>query len=157
MRRMLFATRLALRAPAALIAPAPAFAAGIAIAMDAVHTVTFDTPVATVYVGNPSIADVNMIDSRHAFIIGKGFGSTNIVALDGDGKQVFDSPVSVLSSSGNDSTLVLNRGTQRVTYSCTSSHCEAAAVPGDSKDVFDQINGELSAHSDSAHKAAQGQ
>ena len=152
MRRVFFAASLA------LIAPAPAFAAGIAIAMDAVHTVTFDKPVATVYVGNPSIADVNMIDSRHAFIIGKGFGHTNIVALDGDGKQVFDSPVSVLSSSGsNDSTLVLNRGTQRVTYSCTASHCEAAAVPGDSKDVFDQINGELTAHSDAAHKAAQGQ
>jgi Flp pilus assembly secretin CpaC len=151
MRRVIFAATLA------LIAPAPAFAAGIAVAMDAVHTVTFDTPVATVYVGNPSIADVNMIDSRHAFIIGKGFGSTNIVALDSDGKQVFDSPISVLSSSGTGSTLVLNRGTERVTYSCTASHCEAAGVPGDSKTVFDQVNGELTAHSDAAHKAAQGQ
>jgi len=152
MRRVLFAATLA------LLAPAPAFAAGIAVAMDAVHTVTFDTPVATVYVGNPSIADVNMIDSRHAFIIGKGFGSTNIVALDSDGKQVFDSSVSVLSSSvGDGSTLVLNRGTERVTYSCTANHCEAAGVPGDSKTVFDQVNGELTAHSDAAHKAAQGQ
>jgi hypothetical protein len=157
MRRMLFAASFGLIAPAALIAPAPAFAAGIAVAMDAVHTVTFATPVATVYVGNPSIADVNMIDARHAFIIGKGFGSTNIVALDADGKQVFDSPISVLSSSGSGSSLVLNRGTQRVTYSCTASHCEAAAVPGDSKDVFDQINGQLTTHSDNAHKAAQGQ
>jgi Flp pilus assembly secretin CpaC len=156
MRRLPFTAMLLLIAPTALIAPASA--AGIAIAMDAVHTVTFDKPVATVYVGNPSIADVNMIDSRHAFVIGKGFGHTNIVALDSDGKEVFDSPVSVLSISGsNDSTLVLNRGTQRVTYSCTSSHCEAAGVPGDSKDVFDQINGELTAHSDMAHKAAQGQ
>jgi len=157
MRRMLFAASFGLIAPMALIAQAPAFAAGISVAMDQVHTVTFNTPVATVYVGNPSIADVNMIDARHAFVIGKGFGSTNIVALDADGKQVFESPISVLSTSGNGSTLVLNRGTQRVTYSCTTNHCEAAAVPGDSKDVFDQINGELTTHSDNAHKAAQGQ
>ena len=150
MRRTLFAALV-------VVAASPAYADGVAISMDEVRTITFGTPVKTVYVGNPSIADVNMIDSRHAFIIGKGFGSTNIVALDADGKQVFDSPVSVLSTSGDGTTLVLNRGTQRVTYSCTASHCEAAAVPGDSKDVFDQINGELAAHSDTAHKAAQGQ
>ena len=75
MRRMLFAASFGLIAPMALIAQAPAFAAGISVAMDQVHTVTFNTPVATVYVGNPSIADVNMIDARHAFVIGKGFGS----------------------------------------------------------------------------------
>ena len=99
-----------------------------------------------------------MIDSRHAFLIGKGFGSTNIVALDSEGKQVFDSPVAVLANASTaGSTLVLNRGTQRVTCSCTASHCEAMAAPGDSKDVFDQINSQLSSHSDAAHKAATGQ
>jgi Flp pilus assembly secretin CpaC len=152
MHRALFAAGLA------LLTPMPAFAAGLAIAMDEVRTVTFSKPVATVYVGNPSIADINMIDTRHAFVIGKGFGSTNLVALDGDGKQVSNTTIAVLAGASNrESTLVLNRGSQRVTYSCTSSHCETMAVPGDSKEAFDQANAQLAAHSDTAHRAATGQ
>ncbi len=55
---------------------------GVALALDEVHTLTFKNPIATVYVGNPAIADVTMIDARHAFVQGKGYGRTNIVALD---------------------------------------------------------------------------
>src|SRR5664279_1336394 len=80
MRRIIF-TVLALSA-------VPAHAAGVSVAMDEVRTVTFPKSVATIYVGNPSIADINMIDSRHAFILGKGYGNTNMLALDEDGKQV---------------------------------------------------------------------
>jgi Flp pilus assembly secretin CpaC len=152
MRNVIFAASLA------IALPAPAFAAGIALSMDEVRTVSFATPVATVYVGNPSIADINMIDARHAFVIGKGFGSTNIVALDGDGKQVFDTQVAVLASASNSgSTLVLNRGTQRATYSCTASHCEAMPEPGDGQTAFDTINGQLATHSAAAKSAAGGQ
>jgi Flp pilus assembly secretin CpaC len=150
--------RALLAAALTLLAPSPVFAADLAIAMDQVQTVTFNVPVATVYVGNPAIADITMIDARHAFVIGKGFGSTNIVALDGDGKQVSNTAVAVLAGASNaQSTLVLNRGTQRVTYSCTSSRCEATAEPGDGKDAFEQINSQLATHSDTAHKAAAGQ
>jgi Flp pilus assembly secretin CpaC len=157
MRRSLLATAfIALTLPLAL--PSPVAAAGLAISMDEVRTVSFGAPVATVYVGNPAIADVNMIDARHAFVIGKGFGTTNIVALDGSGKEVSNVSVAVLAGANDaESTLVLNRGTQRVTYSCTSSHCEATPEPGDGKDAFDIINQQLSAHSDNAKKAAVGQ
>jgi len=148
MRRAVFAACLA------VIMPSPCFAAGLAIAMDEVRTLSFATPVATVYVGNPAIADVNMIDARHAFVIGKGFGSTNIVALDGNGKQVSNTSVAVLSSASAQATVVLNRGTQRLTYSCTARQCEATPEPGDAKDAFDSINSQLAAHSDEAHKAA---
>jgi Flp pilus assembly secretin CpaC len=153
MRRALFAASLALIAPAS--ASLPASAAGLAMAMDEVRTVTFKTPVATVYVGNPAIADINMIDARHAFVIGKAFGSTNIVALDSDGKQVLDTRIAVVSSPASaGSTLVLNRGVQRVTYSCTVAHCEVTPEPGDGKDAFEQVSGQLAAHSDNARKAA---
>ena len=149
MRHVLFAASLA------LALPAPAYAAGMALAMDEVRTVSFAVPVATVYVGNPSIADINMIDARHAFVIGKAFGNTNIVALDGDGKQVFDTQIAVLASAANaSSTLVLNRGVQRATYSCTASHCEMMPEPGDGKDAFEAINSQLASHSAAAKSAA---
>ena len=82
---------------------------------------TFKAPVATVYVGNPSIADINMIDSRHAFVLGKGYGSTNIIALNKQGAQISDTRVDV-QGNRRESTVVLNRGASRVTYSCTPDH-----------------------------------
>lgn len=131
----------------------PAEAADVAVALDEVRTLTFATPVATVYVGNPAIADINMIDSRHAFILGKGYGSTNIVALNRQGSQISDLRVNV-SGSQRQSTVVLNRGAARVTYNCTADHCDATPQPGDGKDAFDGGNGQTNIHQEIAKKAA---
>ena len=57
-------------------AAAPALAAdtgAVNLGLDEVHTLTFRAPVATVYVGNPAIADITMIDARHAFVQGKSY------------------------------------------------------------------------------------
>ncbi|HEY5085376.1 MAG TPA: pilus assembly protein N-terminal domain-containing protein [Rhizomicrobium sp.] len=148
MRRTLFAALV-------VVAASPAYADGVAISMDEVRTITFPKPVATVYVGNPSIADINMIDSRHAFVLGKGFGNTNIVALDHEGDQVSNTHVSVMAR--EDSTVTLQRGTGRLTYSCTASHCEATPQPGDAKDAYDAVNGQLATHEAAAKGAASGQ
>ena len=162
MRRTLFAA--ALLAAAAAGAMPPAWAAGkpvralagndaVALALDEVHTLTFRSPVATVYVGNPTIADVTMIDARHAFVQGKGYGRTNIVALNRDNVQVFNTHVTVM---GNDSgsTVTLNRGAQRVTLSCAGGRCEPAPTPGDGKDSYDAANGQFAAHQSAARGAA---
>jgi len=106
-----------------------AFAGGISVPRDEVRTVTFTKPVATVYVGNPVIADISMIDSRHAFLLGKSFGVTNIVALDAAGHEVSDVPVTVSASRG--STVTLNKGSTQITLACASGHCETTPLPGD--------------------------
>ena len=132
---------------------APAFASELTVTLDEVRTITFGKPVATVYVGNPSIADINMIDARHAFILGKGYGSTNIVALNHDGVQVSNTRINVLANQ-QQSTVTLNRGAARVTYSCTANHCEPTPQPGDGKDLFDTSNAQIGTHQDTAKKAA---
>ncbi|MEP6831335.1 MAG: pilus assembly protein, partial [Rhizomicrobium sp.] len=53
-----------------------------------------------------------------------------------------------------DSSLTLQRGASRVTYSCTAVHCEATPLPGDGKDVFEAANGQIAAHSATAKTAA---
>ena len=136
----------------AILAASPAYARGVSIAMDEVRTITFPKPVATIYVGNPSIADINMIDSRHAFILGKGYGNTNLLALDHDGAQVSNTSISVMAR--EDSTVTLQKGANRITYSCTSNHCEATPQPGDGKDAFDTTSGEISTHENAAKTAA---
>lgn len=163
MRRTLFVAAFALAAYPAYAGAAdavhpgaaavrPVRAGGVAISMDEVRTITFPKPVATVYVGNPAIADINMIDSRHAFVLGKGFGSTNIVALDHEGDQVSNTYVSVLARQA--STVTLQRGAGRLTYSCTASHCDATPEPGDEKGAFGEVSGEITAHEATAKGAA---
>jgi hypothetical protein len=146
MRRALFA--------ATLLAATPALAAGdVRLGLDEVHTLTFKRPVATVYVGNPAIADITMIDARHAFVQGKGYGRTNFVALNQDGVQVFGTSITVTgASSGN--TVVLNRGSQRITLNCAGQRCEPTPMPGDGKDAYDPTNGVAAAHQSSARTAA---
>ena len=59
-----------------------AHAADLSVPMDEVRVIKFKTPVATVYVGNPAIADVTVIDPTHVFLLGKSYGKTNLIALD---------------------------------------------------------------------------
>jgi hypothetical protein len=144
---------------AALFAAAPAYAASRAeevnLGLDEVHTLTFHAPVATVYVGNPTIADITMIDSRHAFVQGKGYGRTNIVALNQNGVQVFGTHVTVTGNEGA-STVILNRGAQRITLNCAGQRCEPTPMPGDGKDSYDPANGLAAAHQGAARTAATG-
>lgn len=136
-----------------VVAASPACASELSVTLDQVQTITFGKPVSTVYVGNPSIADINMIDARHAFILGKGYGSTNIVALNAEGAQISNTRINVLANTDRGSVVVLNRGAARVTYNCTTDHCEATPQPGDGKEAFDAGN-QMQAHQDTAKKAA---
>ncbi len=164
MRRALFAvTLLAAVAPASIhgawaanrhTAAAAANGDAVALALDEVHTIAFRAPVATVYVGNPSIADITMIDASTDCMPGMGTDSTNIVALNHDGEQVYNARVDV-AQSGTE-TLTLNRGIHRVTYNCNNGRCEMSPTPGDAKDMFDQIAGETTGHAEAARKAAGG-
>ena len=161
MRRAFFA--------AALIAAAtPALAAGkpvdkrpvkhadkkdwVALSLDEVHTLAFNTPVSTVYVGNPSIADVTMIDSRHAFVQGKGYGRTNIMALNRDNVMVFNTHITVTGSDGG-GTVTLNRGAQRVTLNCAGGRCEPTPMPGDGKESSEAL-AQIAGHQTVARAAA---
>ncbi len=130
---------------------APASASSITVSMDEVRLVTFAKPVATVYVGNPVVADVNMIDTRRAFVLGKSFGATNIIALDKTGQQVSNSQITVLGRAA--STVTLNRGASQVTLTC-AGRCELAPMPGDGKDEFDAAVGQIERHQSLGKDAA---
>lgn len=129
-------------AVAAGLAASQAHAAGVAVPMDEVRTVAFAKPVATVYVGNPAIADINMIDARHAFVLGKSYGTTNMIALDHYGRQVSNTFISVSGSNG--ATVTLMKGASQTTLACNGSRCELAPLPGDAR--FAEISGDVSRH-----------
>ena len=124
----------------------------VSLALDEVHTLAFQTPVSTVYVGNPSIADVTMIDARHAFVQGKGYGRTNVMALNRENVVVFNTHITVTGNDGS-GTVTLNRGAQRVTLNCAGGRCEPTPMPGDGKDA-DAVNTQITAHQTTARTAA---
>ncbi len=47
-----------------------------------------DTPVASVFVANPDIADVQLVSSGVLFVVGKAVGRTSVAALDADSELV---------------------------------------------------------------------
>lgn len=76
---------------------------------------------ASVVVGDPAVADVNLIDQRTLLILGKSYGVTNVVVLDRTGRTLFDSRVVV--SADDAGQVSLHRGVKSVEYAC-AQRCE---------------------------------
>ena len=111
-----------------------AHAAITEIPLEQVRVVTFNTPTKTVSIGNSLIAEVTVIDATHVFILGRNFGTTNIIGLDASGHEVVNQELVVTQPGG--STVTLQRGPGKVTLNCTSVRCEAAPTPGDEPGFF---------------------
>src|SRR5271156_722781 len=111
----------------------------VQVPMDNVTLVSFKTPVTTVYIGNPSIAELTIIDSRHVFVMGKRFGATNLIALGADKTMLENDPVVV--SSRHAEAVTVFRGPDTFNYVCTGFHCETRPVPGDPQPYFDNTEG----------------
>ena len=127
----------------------------ISVPLDEVRMIAFPSAISTLYVGNPVIADITMIDKRHAFVLGKAFGNTNIIALDGAGHQISNRQIVVFGSAG--STVTLQKGASRVTYACSGSRCEAAPVPGDGNDPYNTGMEQIQKHQELGSKTGAGQ
>jgi hypothetical protein len=54
------------------------------------------------------------------------------------------------------STVILNRGAQRITLNCAGQRCEPTPMPGDGKDAYDPANNLATAHQSAARGAASG-
>ncbi len=76
---------------------ATAAIAGQRLVVEKNHTVrvSLNAPASSVIVGNPEIADVNVVDSRTVYILGKGFGNSSVTITGHDGRALFDGEVAV--------------------------------------------------------------
>jgi Flp pilus assembly secretin CpaC len=123
----------------------------IAVVIDQARVISFAKPVKTLYVGNPTVVDVNMLDPQHAFILGKTFGETNMIALQADGTPFSNQLVTVLN---NGSAVTVNRGSDQFDYTCSRAHCETAPRPGDPKGYVDNTESAAQAHAGYGNSAA---
>jgi Flp pilus assembly secretin CpaC len=115
-------------AAAVLLAAQPALAETLTVRMDQNLAVRLSAPARNVVIGNPAIADVNMLDARHLVVLGKAYGVTNLLVMDAAGRTILDRQVVVSSS---DSAMSYYRGGEARAYAC-AERCERVGGSGDS-------------------------
>jgi hypothetical protein len=86
------------------------------------------------------------------FVLGKRFGATNLIALNGEKKLIENDLVTV--SAQHAAAMTVFRGRDTYNYVCTSFHCETRPVPGDPTTYFSNVEQEANAHDETATKVA---
>ena len=79
----------------AVAAPLPTFAAEITVILDQAKLVKLPERVSTIVIGNPLIADASVQAGGLMVLTGKGYGVTNIIALDRAGAVLMEKTVEV--------------------------------------------------------------
>jgi putative type II/III system pilus formation protein len=135
-RSRLFGALAVLLAAAALYA-SPARAEEVSVSVDEARVMKLPDRVATIVIGNPLIADAALQGGGVLVLTGKGFGSTNMLALDRAGKVVLDTTIQVIGPASRD-LVVVYKGVERESYSC-APECERRLTLGDSAPYFGSI------------------
>ena len=112
--------RLLLGLTASLLA-FPAMAQTLSVRTDQAVRVALSAPAKDVAVGNPEIADVMVLDERNILVLGKGYGTTNVIALDRSGRLILDRVVVV--SAADAGKVTVYKGSSASQYAC-APRCE---------------------------------
>jgi len=70
-----------------------------------------------VIIGNPKIADVTVQSSDLIFVVGRGYGETNLIILDSNGNTMMNADLQVVNTLPQHGVRLYN-GSSRQTYSC---------------------------------------
>ncbi|MEP3890901.1 MAG: pilus assembly protein N-terminal domain-containing protein [Hellea sp.] len=93
-----------------------------------------------VVIGNPEIADVSIHSANTIFVVGRGFGETNLVVLDAAGHKIMDADIQVVNNLPAHGVRIYN-GSDRETYSC-APYCQPSPVLGDSPQFIGENSGQ---------------
>jgi hypothetical protein len=137
---------------AASLGATPTKADSVTITVDEARVMKLPDRVATIVIGNPLIADATLQSGGILVVTGKGFGSTNLLALDRSGKIVMDRTVQVLGPASSD-LVVVYKGIERESYSC-SPECERRLTLGDSPAYFNAVLSQTGSRTGQAQTAA---
>ncbi|WP_158812650.1 pilus assembly protein N-terminal domain-containing protein [Methylocapsa sp. S129] len=122
-------------------ASAAAAAAMLSVTIDEAKIARIPDGTVTLVIGNPIVADVTMLKGSGAMVVtGKGFGETNLIALDGQGNVLDEKTIRVVPTG---SVLIVQRGMERESYSCTPQ-CMPTVQLGDGKQ-FTDASGQITA------------
>jgi len=143
---------------ATFMATQPAVAAGsqdadeaLKVIIDRAKVVRIAKAADTIIVGNPSIVDATIQDSRTIVLTGRNFGVTNLIILDADGEAIVDETIVVQGHETN--TVRVYRQAVRETLAC-SPVCENTLTVGDEIGKFGATDEQIKARNGLAEDAA---
>ena len=110
-------------------------------------------PASSIIVGNPNIADISVQSVDTIFVVGRGYGETNLIVLDAQGNTMMDANLQVVNTLSPHGVRLYN-AKSRETYSCIP-YCGPSPVLGDSAD-FIGGNTNANARLDSSNVASSG-
>ncbi len=115
----------------------------VSVQLDQARIIKLPPRTQTLIIGNPVIADVTMLKSTGLMIItGKGFGDTNLIALDETGEPLAESIIRV---SNVENALVVQRGLERQSYSC-APRCQPTIKMGDTAKFVTDAAAQIKEH-----------
>ncbi len=109
--------RAAASAAFALILAQTAAAERISVSANRTQPLRLNAEIGSVVVGNPEVADVTVHDKHLIFVTGLGFGSTNLLVYNVQGRQVYSAELVV--QAGESNFVTLNRGQEQVIFDCS--------------------------------------
>jgi hypothetical protein len=119
---------------------APAKAESVNIVLDQASLLKLPEKVATIVIGNPTVADGSLQSGGFLVVTGKGYGTTNLIALDARGNAITEYTLNV--SAPKEGRVTVYRGVDRETWSCVPK-CERSMMLGDSQAYFDAAVGQI--------------
>ena len=139
--RVMLLAALALAASAALAAESNGEDEDVLrITIDQAQVAKIPPGTSTLVLGNPTIADVSMLKGGNGMVItGKGYGQTNLIALDLDGNILDEKQLRV---EPGHTVLVVQRGESRASYSC-NPWCMPTVQLGDDPKIFGDAGGQI--------------
>lgn len=124
----------------------------VTVILDQAKLVKLPERAATIVVGNPLIADVSIQSGGMIVITGKGYGMTNMVALDRSGATLVEKGILVTPPVAE--TVVVYRGVDKETYSCAPD-CEVRITLGDAQNYFNNALTQSAVRNQQAQAASQ--
>lgn len=135
----------ALASACVLMAAQSALAADVVdVTIDFAKVMKLDAPADTIVIGNPGIADATIQDEDTLVLTGRSAGTTNMIVLDKDGKELVDAVVRVSSNVRQLTTIFY--GSNRQTFSCAPT-CEQVISVGDSDEAFGRATSQIQTRS----------
>ena len=130
-----------------VLAPAALASDPFQVKVDETVTLKLAAPANSVVIGNATVADVSVHDSRTLLITGKAFGATNLTVLDRGGNTIYSSELIVGGEPDDGLTIIRAGGTY--SYSCVDK-CRATPMVGDDPGHFSNVMGTVNGKSGSA-------
>lgn len=95
---------------------------------DQATAIHLDQPAKTIVMGNASIAEALLVNDRTIYVQGRIFGNTNLIALDSNGTEIYNTMITV--GAPLSAQVTLYRGAMQHNLAC-SPRCERTVTMGD--------------------------